>query len=66
MSLLPVRLNSIHGQPTDYVLAADDAKHLYFLQQGRIVLVLNTPANITAVSIICIMKYIGNQIKSDQ
>lgn len=47
--LLSVVLSDPRGQLTNYVLATDNSNMLYFLQQGTVVLALNTPARITAM-----------------
>ncbi len=49
--LLSVDICDNNGQTSNYLLASDNHRHLFFIQQGSIVLVLNTPDVITAVSV---------------
>ena len=47
--MLSVDICDSNGQTSNYLLATDNHRHLFFIQQGSVVLVLNTPAVITAV-----------------
>ena len=50
-SLITVDMVNAQGHKTNYILAADNCRHLYFLHQGAIVKFVTTPAPISAVSI---------------
>ncbi len=55
-SLLTIDLVNSQGQNTNYTLAADNCRHLYFLHQGAIVKFVTTPAPISAVCIFSLKK----------
>lgn len=44
-----VALKSADGHVANYVLVADERQQLYFIHHGTVVLLLETPAVITAV-----------------
>ncbi|KAJ8308111.1 hypothetical protein KUTeg_014365 [Tegillarca granosa] len=46
--VLSVDLTNSHGQRSSYIMVSDCHNHVYMLQQGTIVMVLETPAVITA------------------
>lgn len=47
--VLSVDLTNSHGQRSSYIMVSDCHNHVYMLQQGTIVMVLETPAVITAM-----------------
>jgi hypothetical protein len=44
-----VTLKSADGRVVNYILVADENQQLYFIHHGSVVLILPTPAVITAV-----------------
>ncbi|XP_074661607.1 uncharacterized protein LOC141914237 [Tubulanus polymorphus] len=56
-SVLSVSLPNVAGHNSSYILASDDQHHLYIIHQGSIVLILDTPSNITAM---CAGRFLHN------
>ena len=48
--MLAVSLSHTQAHSVHYILVSDNGKRLYVIQEGSIVMVLQTPAVVTAVS----------------
>lgn len=60
-TLVSVTLPNASGSLTDYVLASDDEGHLFVLQRGSIVMMIDTPEVITAM---CVGRFVLDRAQS--